>query len=239
MSIGIVASHAVITGGGGGGTYDSTVLALSPWAYWKTDETTGSTLADSSGNSRPLTTFGPPTLAQTGPHGNADAVSWPTTTGSCAATQSATTTAGAFTHVIWFSLAANPSGNLAIQSRALDYANAGAADGEFYISSDGKPHFHVFDTAHRTIDGASAVSLSTWHMAAVSVGAAGMKLRIDKVTVASNGGVTTAFTGASQKVIIRGGGAGFTNTSLVTTAKPAYFTSQLSDADADAIYDAM
>lgn len=242
MSIGIIAAHDVIGGGGGATAYWSTLLALSPWGAWKTNETSGSTLADSSGNSRPMTTFGSPgpTLAQTGPGASpiADAISWGNVTGQTAATQSATTNAGAFTHVCWFKLAANPSGNLAVQARATDYGSGSAADGEFYISSDGKMHFHVFDTSAHTIDSASAVTLGTWHMAAASVGAAGMKLRVDKITVASNGAVTTGFTGSGQKVLMRGGGSGFTVTSPIVTARHAYFTSQLSDASTDSLFDA-
>lgn len=42
-------------GGGGGGGFSGEVLADSPLAYWKLDETSGTTAADSSGNSRTAT----------------------------------------------------------------------------------------------------------------------------------------------------------------------------------------
>lgn len=60
MSIGIVSSSAVIAGGGGG--YSAAVLADSPLAYWKLDEPSGTSAADSSGNSRTATYTGGPTL---------------------------------------------------------------------------------------------------------------------------------------------------------------------------------
>jgi len=63
MSIGIVASHAVI----GAADYDTQILALSPNFYWKMDEasfTNGQNLIDSSGNGRQLTLHGSGLSAQ-------------------------------------------------------------------------------------------------------------------------------------------------------------------------------
>lgn len=42
-------------GGSGGSTYSATILADSPYAFWRATESSGTTLADSSGNSRTLT----------------------------------------------------------------------------------------------------------------------------------------------------------------------------------------
>jgi hypothetical protein len=63
----------------GAAAYATAVLADSPWGFWKCDESSGTTLADSSGNSRPMTISGSgQTLAQTGPDGSAaDAIDWP------------------------------------------------------------------------------------------------------------------------------------------------------------------
>lgn len=46
-------------------TYATEVLADSPWGYWKFDESSGSTVADASGNSRPLTLSGSYSRGQT------------------------------------------------------------------------------------------------------------------------------------------------------------------------------
>lgn len=45
-------------------SFSSTVLALSPLAYWKLDETSGTTFADSSGNGRTATITGAPILGR-------------------------------------------------------------------------------------------------------------------------------------------------------------------------------
>jgi len=50
-------------------SYDSEVLADSPRLYWKLDETSGTTMADSSGNGRDGTASGSFTLNQPGPPG--------------------------------------------------------------------------------------------------------------------------------------------------------------------------
>lgn len=65
MSIGIVAS-SYVTSGGGGGAYSATVLADSPYAYYRLNDASGNP-ADSSGNSRPATaTAGTPVYNTTG-----------------------------------------------------------------------------------------------------------------------------------------------------------------------------
>lgn len=63
-SAGIIASHYVASGGGGN-PYSTEVLADSPALYWKFAETTGTSAADSSGNSKPGTIGGSPTLGAT------------------------------------------------------------------------------------------------------------------------------------------------------------------------------
>ena len=62
--LGAIASHYV--GAGGGGTYAAEVLADSPLAYWRMEETSGTTMADSSDNGRGGTFTGLPTLNKAG-----------------------------------------------------------------------------------------------------------------------------------------------------------------------------
>jgi hypothetical protein len=58
VSIGVIAAHAA-------SGYDAEVLADSPLVYLKLDETSGTTAADSSGNSHDFTITGSPTLGST------------------------------------------------------------------------------------------------------------------------------------------------------------------------------
>ena len=240
MSIGIVSAHASIAGGGSPSAYYSAVAADSPWGFWKTDETSGTSLVDSSGNSRPLATFNSPTLAQTGPDGSyADAISWTTAASQYAQSTGFTTNAGAFTHEAWVYYSANPATRTSILGRALAYGDSGAADGALYINTDGTVGFYCYNGAGQTITTAGALSQNTWHHIVGSVGAAGTKIRIDKSTVASNAGVTTGYTGANQLIFLRGAQLNYNGLGAMKIARPAYYTSQLSDARTDAHYDAL
>ena len=53
-------------GGGGGSSYSSAVLTDTPAAYWRLGDASGTTMADSSGNSRSGTYVGSPTLGVAG-----------------------------------------------------------------------------------------------------------------------------------------------------------------------------
>lgn len=215
-------------------SYDSQIAALSPWGYWKTTEASGN-LADSSGNGRTQTVTGSPTYAQTGPGGTADAVSW-TNTASQHAETSATTNAGVFTYVAWVYLTGTPASSVAIMSRAIAYNTAGAADGRLFIDSAGNLNFSIFTGVTTTVTAATALPLNTWVMVVASVGAGGVRLRQNKTSMATNA-ATSAYTGASQLIFIRGGDALMIGTQPIQISRPTYFTTQLSNTDTDALYD--
>lgn len=63
--IGAISDHYVASSGGGGG-YAAEVLADSPLAYWRLGDASGTTMTDSSGNSRNGTYVNSPTLGATG-----------------------------------------------------------------------------------------------------------------------------------------------------------------------------
>jgi hypothetical protein len=223
-------------------SYDSEVLADSPWGYWKTNETSGSTLVDSSGNSRPLAIFGSPSLAQVGPTGANDAVQWNNVATQYAQSTGFTTNAGAFTHEAWVFLTANPGVKTNINGRAVGYGDSGAQDGELYINTDGTVGLYVYNGAGQTLTTTGALPLNAWHHIIGSVGAAGTRIRTDKGAVsnlqASNSGVTTGYTGANQLIFVRGGGSGYTGTGAIKIARNAYYTSQLTNTRTDAHHDA-
>lgn len=233
-------SRFASSGGGGAAAYYAAVLADSPWAAYKTDEVSGSSFADYSGNARSLTKVGTPTLAQLGPGSSPlnDAIGFTSATNEYAST-TATSNHGALTYEAWVNLPALPSGVNPILARSIGYLSSGASDAELYVKTDGKIEWSVFDNVTtRTITSSAAISLNTYHHIVCSVGAAGMKIRIDKVTVASNASWITAYTGASQNVFLRGGGSRMNGHDALKIARPSIFTSQLSDARADAHYDA-
>lgn len=71
-----VTGAPVGTTAGGLPTISAAIMALSPYVYWKLDETSGTVIADSSGNSRPGTLSGTVTLAQAGPEGTNTAMTF-------------------------------------------------------------------------------------------------------------------------------------------------------------------
>jgi hypothetical protein len=229
-------------------TYDSEVLADSPWGYWKTNEASGN-LLDSSGNSRTLTRpGGDPTYAQTGPSGAADAQAWPDSSGATEyyAVSSASPGSGtAFSLECWFYLTATPTNPVGLISIAYGYGNNSKRPLHLYIDTDGKVKLAGGSSSSANwspvVSSSSAVSLNTWHHVVAKTAASAQTIRLDKVQVAT-GTFTTSVT-TSDFVFVHGGGdqilSSLINCSAVTIAKPALYLSTLSDARIDAHYDAM
>lgn len=220
-------------------TYDSEVAADSPWGYWKTDEASGTSLADSSGNGKTMTITGSPTLAQTGPSGASDAIDWPSSTVTYAKNANSSPLAGAngFTIEAWVYLTANPGGIAAVVGEG---ANAtGTSNTEFGLSIDtsGRPVFYMFNTAVRNLTG-SALSLNTWHhIVAVGSTSAGMSLRVDKVadgTLAENSLASTY----SRALWIHASGRSNAG-GPVKISHAAFYSAPLTTTRIDAHYDAM
>lgn len=221
--------------------YNKAVVADSPWGFWPGDETTGTTVADLSGNGRNMSITGSPTLGKAGP-GNTSGISWPSSsvTEHYAAT-SASFASSAATLAGWVYLTATPTAKTPIVACAQSYG-VNTMDKALYVDTDGKPKFMIFSGSTVTISGSSALSLNTWHHVAASVGAAGAILRVDKVTVGTAGS-TTSYSG-NQLVFVHGGGSDppsstvFTDGSAATTGPCAIWASQLTTAQTDAHYDA-
>lgn len=105
-------------------------------------------------------------------------------------------------------------------------------DKSLYVGTDGKVRYYTTGAAH--LVSSTALTLGGWNHIVASVGPAGQKIRINKVTVATNPAATTSYTGAAMKVFVREGGAQFGALSPVTIAAPFFYTTQPSDARTDA-----
>jgi hypothetical protein len=221
--------------------YNKAVLADSPWGFWPGDETTGTTIADLSGNSRNLSITGSPTLGRAGP-GNTSGISWPSSSGTehYGAT-SANFASSAATLAGWVYLTATPTAKTPIVACAQSYG-VNTMDKALYVDTDGKPKFMVFSGSAVTAVGSSALSLNAWHHVVASVGAAGVILRVDKAT-AGTASATSSYSG-NQLVFVHGGGSDppsslvFTDGSAAVTGPCAVWASQLTTVQSDAHYDA-
>ncbi len=229
---------------GSGTGYVSAVTADAPWGFWQCNETSGTTLADSSGNARDMTITGSPTLAQTGPGTGASAVLWPDSSGATenyAITATAVSTSVA-TVEAWVYLTALPTNLTTVVGCAATYGS-GITDKVLSIDTTGKVVWYFLGGASLTsIVSSSALTLNTWHHVVGSIGSTGAKIRIDKATAATS--PDTAAAANSMPVLIHGAGntangGNQTNGSPVTIAMPAFYASQLTDAQTDAHYDAL
>lgn len=233
-----IAAHAAqALSSTGPDAYTTQVLADSPWGFWRTNEASGTTLADVSPNNRPMTTVNSPTLAQSGPTAGVNDAILFSGSGPRAGT-AATTNAAVFTCEAWVYITAAPGALTAFLTRSVSVAGTDPTDGILSIDTAGKVQWQVYNGANQIITSPAALTLNTWHHVVGSVGAAGMKLRIDKTTVVSNGGVTGGYTGSNQGIYLRAGATAWNGGGTMKIARPAYYTTQLLDARTDAHYDA-
>jgi hypothetical protein len=219
-------------------TYDAEVLADSPWGYWKCDETSGSTLADSSGNGHDMTITGSPTLDEVGPAAT-EAVLWPADAGIHAGTTDTNTTSDASLEC-WVYVDDLPTGGTASLTGDQQTFGSVTEDKQLGVMTDGKVRWYVYDGSAQELTSTDALTLDAWHHIVASVGAAGMKIRVDKVAEASSG-ATTSYTGVGQEHFIRPSSArvGNADNGALTVTRVAFYETQLSDARVDAHYDAM
>jgi signal peptidase I len=185
--------------------YTSTVTALNPWLYWKLDETTGTTAADSSGNGRTGTyntsaasfTFGVPGALTTDTPNLGVTLNGTT---ACLNTTSTTTMNAPvqITEVVWFKTTTSQGGKLLgfemPRTGVAMPGSGGTYDRHLYMDGAGKLWFGVYNGGYFTIPSPTALNDGTWHMAAASMGAGGMSLYIDGTLVgtnANNAGETT------------------------------------------------
>lgn len=216
--------------------YDDAVLADSPWGYWKCDETSGTTLADSSGNGRGMAISGAPVFSQPGPGG--PSIFWPSKSDYG---QVACPLGSVITFEAWVNLTAYPATNTAVMGNANGYGS-GTGTANFFIDPNGRPCMYTYNGGNLLTYG-TALALDQWHHLIGSVGPDGQKVRVDKMQTGYD--TRTAFGGAVAYMFLHSGvhanGAAIylDQSSALTIARPAIYSTQLSDASTDAHYNAM
>ena len=177
--------------------YSSTVTALNPWLYWKLDDTSGTTAADSSGNGR-TGTYNPNAAALT--RGVTGALTTDTPnlavtlngTTACINTTSATTMNAPpqITEIVWFKTTTTNGGKLLgfemPRTGVAMPGSGGTYDRHIYMDGAGKVWFGVYNNGYFTISSPTTLNDGTWHMAASTMGAGGMALYIDGTLVGTN-----------------------------------------------------
>jgi hypothetical protein len=185
----------------GNWNYSTTITALNPWLYWKLDETTGTTAADTSGNGR-TGTYNPNAAGFT--RGTVGALTTDSPnlavtlngTTSCINTTSTTTmnAPARLTEVVWFKTTTTNGGKLlGFEMPRVGVGipgSGGTYDRHLYMDGAGKVWFGVYNGGYFTISSPTALNNGAWHMAAATMGTGGMELWIDGVRVGTNANTT-------------------------------------------------
>lgn len=184
--------------------YTTETNNLGPYLYWKLDDTTGTTAADSSGNARTGTYNSTWTKSQVGAlvdqspnlaatETNAAA---PAANTSCVYTTSTTgmATPGPMTYseVIWFKTTSTTGGKLiGLENNRTGVSDSASAGGQYdrmmYMDPTGEIWFGVYDNTEIVAHSQAGLNDGKWHMAAATMSTtAGMSLYIDGKLVGTN-----------------------------------------------------
>ena len=173
----------------------SAVLPQSPFLYYELDETSGTSLADSSTNGRTGTLVGPMATS------SSNVCTLDSSTGvqlngstSYISTPAQVSAPNTFTLQAWFKTTTGRGGRIAGFGNARTGASTNA-DRMIYMSDSGGLSFGV-QTGNKqrpTISTATAASYndSAWHVVTASLSTAGMRLYVDGALVASRPSTTT------------------------------------------------
>lgn len=238
-----ITTTVIATGGNynsSGDLYEHEVLSDSPWAYWRQQEASGTTLADMSGFQRPLTLVGSPgpTLAQAGPFDKA--VAYDLTVGQYAVTGVGVTYDDSDTTLeAWVYITQLPTDKSNVIGMAAAYGGTTNHDKELGIGSTGHFYFRVFNGAEQLLVSTATLSLNTWYHIVGSVGAAGQRVYLNGALDNHSDAVKTSDTTAGKRVFIRGGASGYNNTDRVVIAEPAVYFDQLTDTRVKVHHDAL
>jgi hypothetical protein len=167
--------------------YSDDVLALSPWLYWRFEETAGGTAEDSSPNNRDGTISGA-TLNQAGKVGTAFSFDGIDDRVTGATNFTALT---AFTAVCWVYFTAAPSTTVTLTSTAT--TGTGTHDRELLLNTSRQAQALVWDgVAERFTSLGSALATDTWHMLAMREDGTNLKVFHNGGTEYGTIGCTTA-----------------------------------------------
>lgn len=221
----------------GGTALQTAMLADSPWGLWMSDEASGSTLADSSGNGRDLAISGAPSAYQVAIGGTSlKGITWPATTTDTAVSAVKPASTSDFTLEAFLFMASLPAATLVLISIADNATGTTNNEHVLSVSTNGTVTFRQFNGAARTLLGTNG-SLTTstlYHIVGVCSSTGGMRLRINKTTQNSNALNGANFGNRSVRIH-----SGLNAANAAGTIGPcAYYRTALTDTRIDAHFDA-
>jgi signal peptidase I len=215
--------------------YTATINGYTPYLYWKLDETSGTVAADATGNGR-TGTYSPNANAGSFTRGVSGAFLTDTpntgvtlnSANSCINTTSATAVnaPNSVTVVAWFNGSGTTNGKLigfeTPRTGVLPAGGGGTYDRHLYVDGSGQVWFGVYNNSYFTIGSGTATDYTDgqWHMAAATMGPAGMALYVDGTLVGTNvnnAGETTTGWWRAGCGNLAGWGGSWTGTNSPTT----------------------
>lgn len=184
---GALAAHAAPSGTQAAiGSYPSAVLADHPYLYYRLDETSGPTVADSSGNNHPGAyvggvTYGVPGALKT------DSDPAITLDGSSGYLYGATRVSNpqVFTVEVWFKTTTTHGGKI-VGFGSSQTGVSGSDDRHVYMTDSGQLVFGVYPNQTVTISSPGTYNDGAWHLLDASLGVDGLALYVDGQIVASD-----------------------------------------------------
>jgi hypothetical protein len=185
--------------------YADEVLADSPYAYWRLDDTSGTTATDTSGNGRTGTYSGTPTLDQGPLIQDGRAVLFDATDDYCLSTAAVFNSSQA-TIEVWFDYDGTlPGANQAwLIAGCVQGDGGGTTDKIIVIRADGKPSFYVFDNpSGKFANGASALTAGIRHLVGTFDGS-NIKIWVDGAEAGATAAASTHAGYGSPNLLVAG-----------------------------------
>ncbi|QWZ06693.1 fibronectin type III domain-containing protein [Nocardioides panacis] len=170
-------------------TYGRTVAGDSPSAYWRLDETSGTTAADSSDNGDTGTYVGGVTQGRPGAlGGQGTAATFDGSTGNVTETSSRSGPS-AFTAELWFNTDTQSGGKL-IGFGDASTGLSGSYDKQVYMLNDGRLVFGNYNNGFDTIYSSRSYNDAAWHYLVVTQGPNGMTMYVDNAAIGTHPATT-------------------------------------------------
>jgi len=166
--------------------YGKAVYDDAPATYWRLDETSGATAADSSGNGSTGNYVGGVAQGAGGALGaTGRAATFDGSTGNVTLS-SQRSGPSSYSTELWFQSSTTSGGKLVGFGNAQTGMSS-SYDKQVYLTNDGRLVFGVYNNGFDTVYSPPGLADGQWHQVVASQGPAGMKLYVDNQLVGSNG----------------------------------------------------
>ncbi|MBB2968565.1 LamG-like jellyroll fold domain-containing protein [Leifsonia aquatica] len=176
--------------------YGKAVYNDNPDMYWRLDESSGTTAADSSLYAQHPATYSPDVqLGQPGVLAGHTAVTLPGTSNGTISEAQPQGSTGAFSSELWFRTTSTTGGKL-VGFEDTQTGNGSNYDKQVYMTDSGQLLFGVWVGYVASVTSPASYNDGNWHQLVATQGAAGMALYVDGALVGSNGETSNqSFTG--------------------------------------------